>query len=301
MWRDTFASGHPFEGDTYDKQGKKTMKAYIITLFDNHSSFAAARVCHDSARSHGYDVEYFKAATGKTGSAFLKQEGIRHIAATGKAGPALIEHQRRWMKQPGTIGCYASHYRLWELAVERQEPIVIFEHDALALAPFPDGIEWQDVLHLECEGNRVRLAADWAQGDRMETGDGVYRLGFTPVELPGLVCMPCCHAYAIKPHAAQALIADAKANGWFAVDRFVREPVVMIETHNPSLATFQPEFMHVSSTTSWLWKSRTVVDRYVVSCVNLAMWAGRLVLPKPARHFLWTRGVGRIHAWLTKA
>lgn len=299
----------------------KNMKAYIITLFDNRSSFAAARACYDSARLHGYDVEYFKAANGKTGSAFLKQEGIRHVADTGKADPALIEHQRRWMRRAGTVGCYASHYRLWELAVELQEPIVIFEHDALALAPFPDGLEWQDVLHLECEGNLVRRAADWAQGDRMETGEGVYRLGFTPVELPGLVCIPCCHAYAIKPHTAQALIADAKANGWFAADRFVREPVVMIETHNPSLATFQPEYMHVSSTSprpwggnglprTWkgggsdaarLWrKIHRTAYRSLLAGVDLALRAGRLAMPKPARHFLWTRGVGRIHAWLTK-
>jgi len=314
------------------------MKAYIITLSGNPTSMAAARACHDSAQRHGYDVEYFEASTGKTGSAWLRQENVKPITVTGEGSPALIQHQRGWLNQPGTIGCYASHYRLWQKAVEIQEPIVIFEHDALALAPFP-AIDWQDVLHLECEGNLVRLAAEWAQGDRMETGTGVYRMGFRTTEFPDLVCMPCCHAYAIKPHAAQAMIADAKAHGWFAVDRAMREPVVMIETHNPSLATFQTEYMHVSSTMPWHRKTRQVggilpwhrknrqvggilpwhrknrqargfrlefhpkrnlarIQRLLMACMDLGIRAGRAVLPKPLRHFLWTRFVERVHSRL---
>lgn len=231
------------------------MKAYIITLFNNSISETAARICRESALRHGYEAEYFEASTGKSGREFLKREKIQPIIVTGRADSAVLKHQRRWVSQPGTLGCYASHFRLWQRAVELQEPIVIFEHDALVLAPFP-AIDWKDVLHFECEGNITRLGTEWARDDCMETGTGLYRLKFRPVELPDLVCIPCGHAYAIKPHAAQALIDDAKANGWFAVDRAIREPIVTIETHNPSLATFQPKFMYVSTTTSRLWKIR---------------------------------------------
>lgn len=246
------------------------MKAYIITLFNNSNSVAAARNCHASALEHGYDVDYFEASTGITGQAFLRAEGIQPITVTGGATDALRHHQRDWVGQPGTLGCYVSHFRLWQRAVELDEPIVVFEHDALVLAPFP-AIGWRDVLHLECEGNLTRLGADWARNDHMATGSGVYRLGFRPSELPELVCMPCCHAYAIKPHAAAALIEDARCQGWFAVDRAMREPVVMIETHNPSLATFQRKYMNVSSTASWRWKRKRWMGNAIA---RLKRWVG---------------------------
>ncbi|BBL77332.1 glycosyltransferase family 25 protein [Methylomagnum ishizawai] len=247
------------------------MKAYIITLSGNPSSAAAARNCHASALAQGYDVAYFEASTGTTGRAVLQEEGIRPITATGGGTASLRRHQREWLEQPGTLGCYASHFRLWRRSVELGEPIVVFEHDALALAPFP-AIGWRDVLHMECEGNLTRLGADWARNDRMETGHGIYRLGFSPSELPELVCMPCCHAYAIQPHAAAALIEDARRQGWFAVDRAMREPVVMIETHSPSLATFQKEYMNVSSTASWRWKSRHWLGNAIARAKRRVGW-----------------------------
>lgn len=223
------------------------MKAYIITLFDSADSRAAARVCFESGARHGYDVGYFEASTGETGSRLLRQEGIQPVTATGHGSRALLRHQRHWLQRPGTIGCYASHYRLWQQCVAFQESIVVFEHDALVLAPFPN-IDWQDVLHMECEGSLVRRSAKWARGDQILTGTGVYRMGFRPVELPELVCMSCTHAYAIKPHAAQALLQDAKSTGWFCADRAMREPAVRIETHHPSLATTQPQLLHFSTT-----------------------------------------------------
>jgi hypothetical protein len=276
------------------------MKAFIITLENNPGSREAAAVCLESALKHGYCAELFRASTGVDGVQMLSSEGIAPVTANERASEVLRSHQAAWLSKPGTIGCYASHYRLWKLCAELDEPIVVFEHDALVLAPFP-AIDWEGVLHFECEGNLTRVGTDWASGDRMETGTGVYRLGFSPAELPELVCIPCCHAYAIKPHAARALVEDARTNGWLAADRAVREPVVSIETHNPSLATFQSEFMYVSTTSPRRWRDgvgkrlRQILAQWLESGLRV----GRSALPKPVRHFLWVHLVASLHARLS--
>jgi hypothetical protein len=78
--------------------------------------------------------------------------------------------------------------------------------------------------------------------------NSIYRMGFSPQEAAGIVSMNCCYSYAIKPPAALTLIANAKEHGWFAADRFIREPLVEIYTINPKIAEEQPEAVEMFTT-----------------------------------------------------
>lgn len=109
-------------------------------------------------------------------------------------------------------------------------------------------------------------------------------------------------------------------------------PNVKIEVENDSIriiphgwcaAAPQAGFVHASTPASWLrkkcklicgevkrlgylWRYRwrhasARVIRARLACVDWAMRAARTALPKPLRHFLWTRFAARLHAWLTNA
>jgi len=114
-----------------------------------------------------------------------------------------------------------------------------------------------------------------------------------------------------------------------------REPVVTSKMPPPSLAALPPEFLYAIGATSWrcqalrrhimalrrhimalrrhimalrrhimalrrhimptLRRHKARIHRWLIASTNGAMAAGRATLPKPLRHFLWTRCVERLH------
>ena len=73
-------------------------------------------------------------------------------------------------------------------------------------------------------------------------------MGFKAAEYGGNVSMNCTYAYAITPDAAKKLIDNTKLTGWFAVDRFMREPIINIDTVHPKVAEEQPEALEMFTT-----------------------------------------------------
>ena len=75
-------------------------------------------------------------------------------------------------------------------------------------------------------------------------------MGFRAGEAATVVSMNCAYAYAITPEAAEKLIQDVLKCGFFAVDRFIREPIVSIETIHPKIAEEQPEALEMFTTST---------------------------------------------------
>ena len=112
------------------------MKAKVITLSGNKDSFTQANVLIDSSNHFKNDfvIDKFIATTVDNVVEEFKTRKIQwnypwtksHIdIATGlrKSPYETADPKKR-------MACFMSHYRLWELCVQHDEPYMILEHDA---------------------------------------------------------------------------------------------------------------------------------------------------------------------------
>ena len=136
-------------------------------------------------------------------------------AIDGRAGehPLFAKHDRRlaeirygFQLAPGELGCFASHYLLWEICAREQRPLLIMEDDIELADGFGDSLELasrkiQDYGLLRLSSHKKR---DFVV--REETGSGHKIIQF--VQNPsGTSC------YAIAPWAAERFLEHARV--WF--------------------------------------------------------------------------------------
>src|SRR5690606_11229242 len=67
----------------------------------------------------GLDYEFFPAVDGRAGE---------HLRFPNYSDEFCLRAWRRPLT-PGEVGCFASHYLLWQRCVERNEPIIVMEDD----------------------------------------------------------------------------------------------------------------------------------------------------------------------------
>ena len=103
------------------------MKAFVITIMDNEKSMESAFRCMKSAEKYGLHVEHHPAFTPKD-----KPWEILH-----KKGISPHGFVERYSRLENCMACFLSHHSLWEMSVELDETIVIFEHDALVTGEIP--------------------------------------------------------------------------------------------------------------------------------------------------------------------
>lgn len=113
------------------------MKAKVITLVGNDVSENAAKTLQKSSEQVGnkFEIEQFPAITAEDVPRIMNQnmlqwtyplEGGRIDFATGlklTAYPTVDPNKR--------IACFLSHWSLWKEVQETNEPMLIFEHDAV--------------------------------------------------------------------------------------------------------------------------------------------------------------------------
>jgi CRISPR-associated protein Cas8b1/Cst1 subtype I-B len=104
------------------------MKAYVITIMDNHLSNKAADRCIASAKRYGITVEKFPAVTPRDANfdSLIKEKKL--VVSNFESG-----HSRK----ENALACFLSHLSLWEKAVEDKEDIMILEHDAVFISRIP--------------------------------------------------------------------------------------------------------------------------------------------------------------------
>jgi GR25 family glycosyltransferase involved in LPS biosynthesis len=148
------------------------------------------------------------------------------------------------LSRPGVIGCFYSHYNLWEKCVELNEPIMIFEDDVKFYRGFHK-IEWEDVLVLSL--GKSSFLRDPCK-TYLENPSGIpYAAPWRNFSMPG------ASGYAIKPHAALGLIKFYRPY-WYPADNAINQFLCKIQIHSYIMGrNTLPEEGNISMTKSKDW------------------------------------------------
>jgi GR25 family glycosyltransferase involved in LPS biosynthesis len=170
----------------------------------------------------------------------LEKIGINPIMFTGSFGPnieLLFAEQKRTIRNienfnstspikihgPGAKGVFHSHYRLWNICLELNEPIMIFEDDVKIYRPYTP-IEFDEVLVLS-------LNYDWKMTFKYrkyleENNDLTVPIEYRHPYMPGT------SGYIIKPKAARKLVDYYDTTNTFIIsDIAMSSDLINIEIH----------------------------------------------------------------------
>ena len=166
------------------------MDVFVISL-----GSSAQRREHVARQFDRADVRFsfFAAVLGDEGrGSFAAVDERRFLLGTGRE-PA-----------PGEIGCFASHRRLWQACVDRNEPVLIMEDDAQLEAGFPAALGAAGML---IDGHGFLRLAD----------EGPRTCAKTPIRSHGEFVVHYCSrypygalCYAVAPRVAAAFLAASQ-------------------------------------------------------------------------------------------
>jgi GR25 family glycosyltransferase involved in LPS biosynthesis len=103
------------------------MKSFVIAIDGHDKSQQASDRCIKSGKLHGLSVEKFSAITPK--------DDVYKICAS--FGIDTSNFSDFYSRLENSIACLLSHYSLWNTCIDLNEPIAIFEHDAVITSPLP--------------------------------------------------------------------------------------------------------------------------------------------------------------------
>ena len=160
------------------------MKMYVITIMENERSLQVADRCIASGLKFGHYIEKHKAYTPQNCNVYEELEKLKY------SSKGFIE---KYSRPENCIAGFLSHHSLWHKCIELEEPIVIFEHDAVLINDVPNLVLF-DILNL---------------------GKPSYGKFKTPsyIGYGSLVSKPYfpgAHAYRITPRGAADLINEAQ-------------------------------------------------------------------------------------------
>lgn len=228
------------------------MKAYIIYLPHREHSVNHAGYMLNELTQYGFDTELFKGTKGDETEKLFETEkrtlypySIKSRALNRKEILSLlktdlpedfwetyniqIQEKFKWSENHiakhnsnGTRGCFHSHYRLWKLCVNLNEPIAIFEDDVKFFRGY-NPVEFNDLLILSLGKNSFynEPYKTWLEN---------------PTDVPAAIewrnfSMPGASGYILKPHAAKNLVKFYR-NYFMPADNAINKNLVNIEIHN---------------------------------------------------------------------
>lgn len=198
------------------------MKAYIIHLSKIPASVKSAQKLLEELSTVEIDAELFEGSYGNVVSKQYAQHH-RHCHPWGIKGPDNLynEEFKKKLSTPGVIGCFDSHYRLWQKCISLDQPIMIFEDDAHVIRPYIP-VEWDEVLSLAfSHSKKMQKYLHYLESP---AGNPV-AASYEQSSLPGAA------GYAIKPNAAKKLV-DFYQYTFLPADNAVNQHVVHIQIHN---------------------------------------------------------------------
>ena len=196
--------------------------------------------CIARAKEFGIDAEVFNGIDGRDAHDILLYLKLRQYKPKMKGG------------RLGVLGCFLSHFFLWQECVSNNEPYMILEHDAYMLRPLPKKIlkRFPDVLKLDSldpyrDTYNNELASQteelriWSLHERKEHGKyqhsrGLYSIGG--------------YGYIIKPHAAHEIITQARLFGFRPADHMLYT-TDKIDIHHiaPSIVRIHQDYLNHSA------------------------------------------------------
>lgn len=194
------------------------MNIRVIRIKGNPESESAANLCVESGAKYGGAVERYDAVTPDEVAFKMKKYGLKwnypwdgHEVTDFETGLRKTGYVTAYPEK--RIACFLSHYELWRECVEKDNPSVILEHDALwqrRLVGNPADLLYQsryDIISLNDPRGATRKSMDYHNKIQaaVEPGTGITAVPviddlMVPQGLPGN------SAYYIKPRGAEMLI-----------------------------------------------------------------------------------------------
>lgn len=222
------------------------LRAYVIRLSDHVLSSDLATQAFNAAERLGYAAHFF--------------EGLQHKADIARAFQAhrLVAHpdggdiQTNW----GTMGCFISHFLLWQKAIELNQPIVILEHDGL---PLVNCITLIDQVEHVCHLDRfLPLSTQCDPAEYFDyynhkvsivNGSGVGPYAYAGCFYKGSNVTGSffrgAYGYIITPTGAQRVIDFVQKHGAFPADMCLCENAVKLQGSNSTHVRLNPFFHNV--------------------------------------------------------
>jgi len=200
------------------------MKSFIICLSKVPSSYETAVKVKAKLDEFGMENELFEGSYGNKVKEEYNKIGRRyHPWSFKNSSPdnPLPDEFRDSQQGAGEMGCFDSHYRLWQKCVELNEPIMVFEDDVEFVRPYMP-VEFDEVL-ITVFGNPSKSAKYYHY-----LTDSV---GEPKAEEYFQGSMPGTPGYAIKPLAAKKLI-DMFKNTWLPSDNAMMANIIKIQVHS---------------------------------------------------------------------
>ena len=227
------------------------MKAFIIFLPSKEHSVSHASSMLETLKNYNIDAELFEGCPGDRAlqlaqkekrtlypysikSIDMSDEDIEEDFGLGFLEKLKSDYYYKLIKKtpigedqekasmPGVIGCFYSHYKLWQKCAQLKEPIMIFEDDVKFFRGW-EPIEWDDVLVLSL-GKNSFYDDPWKTYLESPTGNP------QPITWKGF-SMPGNSGYAIKPKAAQRLIKFYK-DYFYPADNAINQQICSIQVHS---------------------------------------------------------------------
>lgn len=160
-------------------------KSFVITVKDNVHSEEAADRCIASAKKVGIDVEkHYGYNSQDDVIAIAKEEGILSIDRF---------RTNEYSRFPNVLAAFLSHRSLWKKCNVEEQPMIIFEHDAVVVDHIPTNTPFK---HLVSIGK-----PSYGKFNTPST------IGLGP--LKSKPYLPGAHAYMLKPSGANMLLKTA--------------------------------------------------------------------------------------------
>jgi GR25 family glycosyltransferase involved in LPS biosynthesis len=198
------------------------MNCYIVHLSQIPSSANSAQVLGQQLTRYGISWQLFEGSYGNV----TKQQYTQHSRgchAWGFKGPdrPLTDVEKYDMSLPGVIGCFDSHYRLWQHCVAIREPIMVFEDDTRLVRPWLP-VEFEQVLIVATSHDK-KLAkySDYLYAPAGDPRACEYRQA----------SMPGTAGYIIKPAAADILV-NTYQNSFLPSDNAMNQTLLKLEIHS---------------------------------------------------------------------
>jgi glycosyl transferase family 25 len=197
-------------------------KSFIIHLSKIPSSLETALKVKEQLDSYGIENELFEGSYGHDTKKLFESTG-RVCHPWGFKGPQSLHTSDdiKSLSTPGVMGCFYSHYRLWEKCVELNESIMIFEDDVLFTRPFIP-VEWDEVL-ITVFGNLTK-ASKYIECLTNPNGEPKAR-EYWQASMPGTP------GYAIKPLAAKKLL-NFYHSTFLPADNAMMNGIAKIQVHS---------------------------------------------------------------------
>lgn len=216
------------------------MKGFVITKKDDTISESMADNCISSGFKYGIIIE--------------KVFGVYNniLETLEKKGLFVNPQAFKKVKTNGVIGCFLSHYQLWETCVELNEPIAIFEYDAeiinnindSLLDTFTDYLNLDYTRHLYLKDIEVYKSNLKPNSNSILTKELTINMSGEGYKFMNRNHIKGAFGYIIKPTGAIKLIAGIKKDGIIPADVALNLYYLNVSYTEPSLVKLNSEMLH---------------------------------------------------------